>query len=391
MSPEPAPRDLARLRDTEFAPVAAAAYLDAASMGPLPERSRAALEAFNRRRCAVQTLGVEEFLEPARRCREVAARLIGADPAEIALGGNTSFGLNLAALGLPLERGTTILVSAGEFPANVYPWMAQRERGVELELIPTDAAGLPDEARILERLQRGDVSVLALSSVQFGSGYRADLARLGSACRERGVFFVVDAIQSLGHLPLDVDEAAIDVLATGGHKWLCGPFGVGFAYVRSEVQARLAPRVIGWTAMQASLDIHAVTEYRWEFVDDARRYEVATLPFHDLLALAHSMELLMEVGIERIERHVLGLLDPLVEWLAEQPAARVVSSLEPGRRSGILAFRTPRLDPDVAALREAGVSCALREGAIRISPHLYNTAADLERVIEVLSAREWSR
>jgi cysteine desulfurase / selenocysteine lyase len=304
---------------------------------------------------------------------------------EIALGGNTGFGINVAALGLPVPPGATILASAGEFPTNVYPWMAQEARGARLELVPTDASGHPDAERILERLERGDVAVLALSAVQFGTGYRADLARFGAACRERGVPFVVDAIQALGCIPLDVEAMRIDVLATGGHKWLCGPFGTGFLYVRRALQEVLEPRMIGWTAMRASRDLTRLTEYEWTFVDDARRYEQGTVPFHDLAGFAASMELLMEVGVKRIEAHVAGLLDRLAAGLRGVPGAEIASDLRPAHRSGILAFRVPDAEAAYAALGEAGVICALREHAIRIAPHLYSTPGDIDRVLDVIS------
>jgi cysteine desulfurase / selenocysteine lyase len=382
---------LETLRTTEFAALGDSAYLNAAAVAPLPERSRAAIEAHNAVRSRAQDLRDEHFYGPMRRCREAAARLIGADASEIALGGNTSFGINLAAFGLPLERGARVVASEGEFPANVYPWMAQRARGVELELVPADPRGLPDEERMLERLDRGDVAVLALSSVQFGSGYRADVARFGAACRERGVIFVVDAIQSVGHLPMDVEAMRIDVLATGGHKWLCGPFGTGFAYVRRALHEVLEPPAVGWTSMEACRDFANLTRYHWGWVDGARRYEVATPPFQDLLGLATSMEMLADCGVETIERHLLDLLEPLVDWLRDQPAVQVVSDLDPRHRSGIVAFRTPQPEADFAALTAAGVVCVQREGAIRIAPHLYNTAADIDRVLAVLSDREWSR
>jgi cysteine desulfurase / selenocysteine lyase len=289
-----------------------------------------------------------------------------------------------------MREGSTIVTTDTEFPANVFPWMAQQDRGVRFELVPVDDRGLPDEERLLERLQHGDVSVFALSAVQFGSGYRADLARFGAACRERGVFFVVDAIQAVGCLPIDVEAMRIDVLATGGHKWLCGPFGTGFAYVRREVQDALVPRAIGWSSMQSNHDLADLTGYRMDFMADARRYEVATLPFQDLRGFAESMELLRECGVERIEAHVRMLLDPLIAWLRERPAVEIVSDLDPARRSGILAFRTPASERVFAALERAGVICALREGAIRVAPHLYNTPAEIERVMEVLSEEEWS-
>jgi cysteine desulfurase / selenocysteine lyase len=385
--------EVERLRRDEFAALDGAAYLNAASVGPLPERTRAAIEEYLRRQSRAQVLDEADFAAPLRRCRAAAARLLGCDADEIALGGNTSYGINLAALGLPLAPGSTILTSEGEFPANVYPWMAQQARDIRFEALPRDARGLPDEERLLARLDGGDVSVLALSTVQFGTGFRADVARFGGACRERGIYFVVDAIQACGCLPAEVRTAQVDVLATGGQKWLCGPLGTGFAYVRRELHEELVPRVVGWTAMRASRDLEQLTDYRWEFLPGARRYEVATPSFQNVLGLAHSLELLLEVGIERIEAQVLSLLDPLIGWLRERPDVEIVSALEPARRSGILSFRTPAPKAVFAALGEAGVVCAYREGALRVSPHLYNQPADIERLIEVLTDQErkgWS-
>jgi len=254
--------------------------------------------------------------------------------------------------------------------------------------VPTDGRGLPDEPGILERLTRGDVSVLAVSSVGFAHGYRADLEAMADACRTCGALLVVDAIQSLGAVPIDVRGLSIDVLATGGHKWLCGPFGTGFTYVRRELHERLVAPAVGWTSMAASADFSRLTDYRWEWVDGARRFEVATPPFAGLLGLAHAMELLMEVGIGEIERHVRALQDGVLGELLSMRSVDVVSSLDAERRSAILAFRTPDPAETVRALGSHGVVCAVREGMVRIAPHLYNTREDMDRMIAILARQE---
>lgn len=382
--------DVDALRAFEFTFAAESAYLNAASITPLPERARRAAQAFNDRRARIHDFPDEEMLVPLHRARDAAARLVGADPGEIALGGNTSYGINLAALALPLAPGSTVVVSDREFPTNVYPWMG---RDYRLEVVPTDAQGRPDEPRLLERLGRGDVSAFALSSVQFATGYRADLERFGRLCREQGIFFVVDAIQSLGQLPLDVRAANIDVLAAGGHKWLISPLGTGFVYVRRELLQRMEPRVVGWTAMQATTDLGSMLDYRREFRADARRFEVGTLPIQDFGGFAESLGLLMEVGVDAIRLHLEELLEPLVAWLREHDEVEVISDLRPGARSGIFCFRPPSADVVFRRLAERGVVCALREGAIRVAPHLYNTRADLERVVDILDqsrGRGWS-
>lgn len=376
--------DVHPLRQAEFPAIRRSPYLNAASFAPMPERTRRAVEAHNRRRCSAHDLADEDFEPTLERCREAAAALIGADVDEIALGPNTSFGINLAVHCLPLEPGSTVVVSDREFPANVYPWMGLEERGIRLERVDTDACGRPDEDRLLERLHQGDVSAFALSAVQFSTGYRADLARFGAVCRERGIRFVVDAIQALGQLPLDVREAGIDVLATGGQKWLCAPFGSGFAYVRREIQAEMEPRVIGWTAMQASDDYSSLLDYRWELCEGARKFEVATPAFQSFAGLAESLALFREVGTERIAAHLQSILEPVLAWVAERGDVELVSDPRPEHRSGIACFRPPCPESAFAALQEAGISCALREGAIRLSPHLYNTAEEVRQAISVL-------
>jgi selenocysteine lyase/cysteine desulfurase len=388
-APEAPAAEFRALRDREFPHLARAPWLNAASMGPLPERARLAVEAYNRRRSDIHSLRGDDFEPVMARARRAAARLIGADTDEIALLPNTSHGLNLAALSLPLEPGRRVLVSDREFPANVYPWLALREtRGARVDVVPADARGNPDEARLLEELARGDVGILAISAVQFSSGWVADLEALGRACRANGAFLVVDAIQAVGQRPVDVRASHVDVLATGCHKWLCSPFGTGFTYVRRELVERMEPRVIGWSAMTASADLERVLDYAPGWVEGARRFEVATQPWQDYAGMAEAAELLLEAGPARIREHVLALQDPLAAWVEER-GMEIVSDPRPERRSGIFAFTAPEAAGAFRALKAAGVGCVLREGAVRLSPHLYNQPEDIGRVMDVLDG--WMR
>jgi cysteine desulfurase/selenocysteine lyase len=378
-----APLDVASLRDAEFPALGETTYLNAASIAPLPERARAATEAYNRRRARVHEMRDDDFEPTLRRAREAAARLVGAEPGEIALTPNTSHGINLAAQCLPIPAGSVVVASDWEFPANVYPWMGPG-CPARLELVPADPLGRPDEDRILERLDRGDVSVFALSTVQFATGFLADVVKLGRFCRERGIFFVVDAIQAAGQLPVDVREAEVDVLACGGHKWLCAPQGTGFVYVRKELLPRMEPRVVGWMTMPACEDLTRVVGYGRELCEEARRFEVSTQPCQDYAAFTASVTLLLEAGPERIRAHLLEILDPLVHRLRERPEVEIVSDLRPERRSGVFSFRPPEPERVHAALHREGIVTSLREGAIRLSPHLYNDVEDLERVAGAL-------
>ena len=377
--------DVGMLREREF-PWAArgeAIYFNNASTGPLPLRTVAAQAAFTAKRAQPYLLSDAEQFAIVRRARELCASLIDAEIGEIALMVNTTYGINLAARSLPLRRGDVVLTYDGEFPANIYPWMALETRGVTLERIPL-VNGLPDEHRLLEALDRPNVRAVAISWVQFSSGYRTDLTRLGRACRARGIFLAVDAMQGLGAATLDVRETPIDVLACGGQKWLLSPWGTGFAYVRRELVEQLEPEVVGWLAMAASEDFTRLTNYDFRYWDDARRFEVFTLPFQDFAGMNASLELFQELGPSAIARHVEQLAERLVSGVHARPDLRLVTPDDPARRAGVIAIAP--LDPPATShrLKQAKVIHSLREGAIRLSPHGYNTLEEIDKVLALL-------
>jgi cysteine desulfurase/selenocysteine lyase len=371
------------LRDSEFPWTAATTYLNNASIGPLPERTRLALESFNAKRTDPQQLPDRVLQTLLADARAAAARLIGAEPEEIALATNTTTGINVAARSLPLSSGEIVLVSDREFPANVYPWLALKDKGVTTELAPVTAKGWPDEDYLVGRLADPRVKVLAVSFVQFSNGYRADLARLSAACRAHGVYLVVDGIQGLGNSPLDVREVPIDILATGGQKWLLSPWGTGFTYIRRGLIEQLKPSFVGWAAFEGTDDYSNLVKYTDELRHDARRFEVGTIPFQDMLGMTTSLGLLAELTVEAIATYTRSLAEPLLAW-AKETGVRVSSPTDDRHRSAIVC-----LAPDNAAeahkrLKAAGVVCAFREGAIRLSPHCFNTVDEIEKVLDVL-------
>lgn len=370
------------LRLAEFPLLGDAIYLNSASIGPIPERTRLATEAFNRRRAAPQLLSDPDLFAIFAESRRLIARLLGAAPEEVALATNTSYGLNVAAQALPFERGDLIVVSDREFPANVQPWMHLRARGVEVELVPVTAEGWPDEARLLERTGDRRVRALAVSLVQFSNGYAVDLGRLSAATRAAGKWLIVDAIQGLGHMPIDLARTPVDLLACGGQKWLLSPWGSGFVYVRRELIRDLRPPLAGWMAFEGTDDFSRLTEYGTRYRDDARRFELITLPFQDFAGMNASLSLIFEAGVENIAAHARECHVPVLEW-ARRTGARTTSPQ--GRHSSAILCVAPK-DPAAAhaALKAAGVTTSLREGAIRLSPHLFNTVSQMERVAEIL-------
>jgi selenocysteine lyase/cysteine desulfurase len=309
--------------------------------------------------------------------------LVGADAEEIALMPNTTYGLNLAARALPLRPGV-ILAFDGEFPSCVYPFQALGSRGVELELIPR-VNGLPDEDTLVQAImQRNDVVAVVVSWTQFATGYVADLARIGQACRSRDVFFIVDGIQGCGVRPLDLHALPVDIFASGAQKWQLGPWGTGFVYVRRELVTTLQPLDVGWACMKSSTDYTRLTEYEFDFFDDARRFEVVTLAYHDFAVANASTALLLELGVANVAAHIETLTARIVDWALARTDVRLVTPADPRRRAGVVSFAPTALATMAERLTAAHVSHTVREGAIRLSPHVYNTIEEIDTVIEVL-------
>jgi selenocysteine lyase/cysteine desulfurase len=377
--------DIDALRRTEFPWTTAGdrVYLNHASTGPLPMRARAALATWNDWRGEPWRISDDMEFRVMDRARSLAARLVGASAEEIALTTNTSHGLNVAARCLPLRGGDIVLSSDREFPANVYPWMALAREGVRFDQIPCTPSGLPDEAKILDALDHPRVRVLTLSWVAFATGYAVDLQRIGRACRERGIHFVVDAIQGVGAHPIDAPACDIDILACGGQKWLLSPWGTGFAYIRRELTKDLEPREVGWMAVRGSRDFNRLVDYDLTWHDDASRFDVGTLPYQDLAAFCASVELLLEVGIDCIHAHLGALVEPMISRLRDA-GATVITPVDPTRRAGIVTVRVKDAEAASTQLAQEGIVCSLREGAIRLSPHLYCTREDVDRAVDVL-------
>ena len=377
--------DVERLRREEFPWTARGdrVYLNHASTGPLPARAVRALSDWAAMRGEPWRISDDMEFGIMSRARELAARLIGATADEIALTTNTSHGINIAARCLPLRAGDVVLSSDREFPANVYPWMALEREGIRHVRIPCGPTGVPDEPAILAALDRPGVKVLTLSWVSFATGYTFDLARIGAACRSRAIYFVVDGIQGVGVRPLDVHASHIDILACGGQKWLLSPWGTGFAYVRRDLTRALEPREVGWLAVRGSDDFNRLVDYDLSWYDDARRFEVGTLPYQDLAAFCASLELLLEMDITCIATHVTRLVDMAMTRLRDA-GGTAMTPTDPGRRAGIVTVQVKNAERVSAELARAGIVCSLREGAIRLSPHLYSSDEDVDRAIDVL-------
>jgi len=374
--------DWAAIRREEFPSLEGAIYLNSASIGPLPERTRRRLDEYSALRSAPHRMTDHDFFAELDQARALTARLLNVTAGEIVLTVNTTYGLNLAAGGLPLQPGDIVLASDREFPANVYPWMHLAKRGVSLELAPVTAEGWPDEDHLVERMADPKVRVLAVSLVQFSNGYKVDLARLSRRARDTDTFLVVDAIQGIGVVPVDLQSTPVDILSCGGQKWLLSPWGSGFVYVRKELMPVINPVVVGWMAFEGTDDFTRLTTYNPRLRDDAKRYEIISLPFQDFAGYNTSVSMLLEVGIPAIAEHVAEVQAPMLDWARRRGVP--ISSPVGVRGSGIVCVKVPDPAGAYRAIRAQGVEASVREGAIRLSPHLFNTVDEMERVSRML-------
>ena len=374
-------KTLLALRD-EFPITRNYAYLNHAAIGPLPRRSAERAAALAQRISLTGELTWVERNDTSEGVRRLAARLLGArEPHEVAFVENTSTGLSLVASGLDWQPGDNVVGVACEFPSNVYPWMNLAVFGVEYRTVP-ERDGRVDTDELLARID-DRTRVVAISWVEYSNGFRFDLARIGAVCRARGVLFVVDVIQGLGGLALDVEREAVDVACASAHKWLLGPEGIGLLYISDRVVERFHPLRAGWRSMR---DQVSWTEFAIDWAPGAKRHESGSLNGLGIHTLGASLELLLELGPAAVEKRVLALADQAAQGLVDGGFA-LVSSRRPGETSGIVAAVHPRRPAEelVAQLLECGIVVSARASRLRLSPHVYNTAEEIGRLLDELS------
>ncbi len=356
-------------------------YLNHAGVAPLSRRVRDAMVGFVEDATVNGAVNSDVWAEKAEECRVQAAKLINAAPCEIAFMKNTSQGILLAANGIDWRVGDNVVTTAVEFPANVYPWWSLRERyGVETRMVPERDGRIEIteiEAAITDRTR-----AITISHVEFASGFRNSLEALGALCRERNIWFVVDAIQSLGVIGLDVKAAQIDILAADGHKWLLGPEGAAIFYCAQEKQEQLINTNVGWASV---VDPRDFLNYDFTQKPDATRFEEGSYNSVGLYALQAALALLLDVGIRTIEERVSALTAQLMQGLHAK-GYRVVTPETKDERAGIVLFESTRHAPDeiIALLKAERIIAAARGSGVRVSPHFYNTALEMAHLLEVL-------
>jgi len=357
-------------------------YLNHAATSPLSTKVIEAIEEHFHQRSTTIVENWDFVLDKIEELRTLLAKLVGTDHSRIALVHNTSHGLNIIASGLKWKEGDEILIPEGEFPANVYPFLNLRRKGVKIKLVPTPSGGLEPETLLSAITLK--TKMLSVSFVEFLSGYKTDLKTIGKICHDNGIIFVVDAIQGLGAIPLDVIDCGIDALACGGHKWLMFPQGVGFLYITKELQDKIQQSHLGWMSVEDPEDF---LNYQQELSRDARRFELGCLNSAGIVGAAESLIMLLEIGQDIIYQHLISLTSRLIEGL-EEIGCNIFTNKDLEKRSGIVTFYPKDKSKSESLFKffeENKIAVSLRKGMIRISPHFYNTLEEINSVLNICS------
>jgi len=356
-------------------------FLNHAAVAPLPRRTARRIQQLSEEMAQWGAAHWSRWAHGLETVRARAAALLHCPSEDIALVKNTSHGLLIAAQSIPWRDGDNVVAPGHEFPANIYPWMMLRDRGVSLRLVGASDTGPVTADSLLEACDEHTRAV-TVSWVQFSTGYRVDLAGLAEACRRRGIYLVVDAIQGLGAVPWPLTEGLADFVAADGHKWMLGVEGCGVLYVNPAILGDLAPANLGWQSMA---DPEDYLRYSWRPLPSARRFEEGSCNMLGAHALAESLGLLLEVGIPQVWEAIQSLTERLEEGMAG-PGCRLRGGRRPEERSGICCFDLPALAPEEAAARlaERRIFVSARAGGLRLSPHFYNTADEIDLFVEAL-------
>ena len=359
-----------------------AVYLNHAAVSPPPIPTIEAVQSQLRDVAENGSLNYRSWIAVKEQARKLAASMIGARTEQIAFMRNTSDGLSTVANGLAWSPGDNLVTFRKEFPSNIYPWLRLRDAfGVEVRICE-ERDGRIDLDELI-RLIDSKTRLVAISQVQYASGFRADLERIGRAARAHDALLVVDVIQAMGVVPTSVEAELIDVAAGAGHKWLLAPEGVGLLYLSDRARERLRPTLVGWISVT---DPEDYDDFEQEWKRGALAWETGTGPSALIHGLEASLRFLVETGVERIARHLEQLTDYLCERLKGRDY-QVVSSRQPSEKSHIVCIRHQAglSSMDLYAhLKTRNIITAPRGDRLRIAPHLYNTLEDVNELVKAL-------
>ncbi len=354
-------------------------YFNHASTGPL---SQPVLDNINKVVYEKSHTNIDEYLglqSVIKETKSDLSDLINTTPDRIAFVDNTSNGINALAMGVQWKKGDGILLNDLEFPANVYPFLNLQRIGVVVDFVKSHD-GIVTADDVIEMI-KPETKLVSISQVQFLTGYRADLEKIGGVCRERGIIFSVDAIQGLGAVRLNVVRDKIDFVSAGSQKWLLGLQGLGFIYVSKELQEKMIPANVGWLSVE---DAWNLLKYDLTLKKSADCFQGGTLNSIGIYALSASLKLFKEFGSSQVEENVIGNSAYLITKLQELGIKPVLAGCDFKNIAGIVSFKHDESGKIFEALAQSNIHCAVREGMVRLSPHFYNTFEETDRIIGLL-------
>ncbi|HJX23975.1 MAG TPA: aminotransferase class V-fold PLP-dependent enzyme [Candidatus Bathyarchaeia archaeon] len=348
-------------------------YLNNASTSPCPTPVRSAMaEAMEK--WTTDAHVYESWMDNLQETKALFSELIGAKKEEIAGITNTSTGLSIVANMLPYKKGSNVVINDMEFPANTYPWLNLKRRGVEVRVVKNVGGRI--RLKDLEEAVDDHTAALSISHVEFSNGFRNDLKAISEIVHRHGATFVVDAIQSAGALEIDVRRQGVDFLATSFHKWLLGPEGTGFLYVREELIDEFDPWATGWLAVENPEDFDSMN---LNFSKTAQKFETGTHNLLGYVGAKAALEIFHDIGMSDVERRILDLSGRLLEEL-EGLKVDIVTTKEERYRSGIVNFKVPEVDRVLEGLARRNIVVSKRTGGIRVSPHFFNVEDELQQL-----------
>lgn len=360
-------------------------WFNAASEGPLPNVAAKALQEAVFWKSSPHRLTIPKFISVPHYLKQAIAALINAPIEEIILGNSATYGMQLLAQGLPLQPGDEVLTMKNDFPTDILPWLTQGERGIHVKQIaPIDCVLSVDE---LQKAITAKTRVVCLPHVHTFSGHRLDIPVMGALCREHNITFIVNITQSVGNEPIDLSLWMADAVVAAGYKWLCGPYGTGFAWISSDLMPRLTVKQAYWPAVLSEEQLGKSDVISPQDVKTMHLYDqYGTANFFNYVPWKAAIDYLTQVGIGRIQEYNQGLITAFMDGLDRDRYGLISPEILPERTNSVIfTHRDKERNPTIfETLKKQGVYLGFWKGNMRFSPHLYNTAAEVDQMIELL-------
>jgi len=351
-------------------------YFNHASTGPLSTKVKEAIDRLLLDKNEGKIDDYNELVQKVNESKQLLAKMLNTTPSRIAFTENTSSGLSILAQGIKWNKGDGIILNDVEFPSNVYPFMNLQDKGVEIDFVKSEN-GVVTANDIINTI-KPETKLISVSYVQFLSGYRIDLEKLGTVCRKKEIILSVDAIQGLGAINIDIEKCKVNFISCGTQKWLLGMQGMGFIYISKELQDKIDASFVGWLSVENAWDL---LDYNYKLKRTANRFQPGTLNTIGVYALNASLKMFDEFGFENIERQILNNSKYFIDRLIDAEFNPVLKDYNKEKLSGIISLKRDNAGDIFNYLSKKDIICAVREGYLRFAPHFYNTEKEIDKVV----------